>query len=430
MIRSYLLAGLVFLMGAGNALAAPVTHVTVQLTSAEAPIPLLVQKRIAASIQTVGNHVFLDKDDAEINASADSYKRVVDDIINRVLIGYTVDDINISAGPDTIMAVRVRPWGDTIHTVNVTVDYGSLPSMGVQMAAGDLHDIQPMVENLLIGLPVDSLDWANGVVKSVLENELIGMLPEFYPHIVITPGIHTEVQIYLMPQLPVIRNVNVILDAENLPKVIFLNTRKNIEQKYAGLEGLPITFVRRHERDILTDLQKTLAKQWVIKQYKLRVIPTVAIGENLEIHLKSETDFYDIQAGAYIDMNRNDKYHNRNISDEHTVIMAHVGRKVGQHHEFFTEVEFKPSSVKWDFIPGYFYRWGKTTTLGYQFETEDTSNHLWLKQNLGSRWGIRYDRDLTNRDNEFGLSYKLHEYVSLEYIVSDHDRWLRVIGYL
>ena len=186
------------------------------------------------------------------------------------------------------------------------------------------HDIQPMVENLLIGLPVDSLDWANGVVKSVLENELTGMLPEFYPHIVITPGIHTEVQIYLMPQLPVIRNVNVILDAENLPKVIFLNTRKNIEQKYAGLEGLPITFVRRHERDILTDLQKTLAKQWVIKQYKLRVIPTVAIGENLEIHLKSETDFYDIQAGAYIDMNRNDKYHNRNISDEHTVIMAHA----------------------------------------------------------------------------------------------------------
>ena len=58
-----------------------------------------------------------------------------------MLIGYTVDDINISAGPDTIMAVRVRPWGDTIHTVNVTVDYGSLPSMGVQMAAGDLHVI-------------------------------------------------------------------------------------------------------------------------------------------------------------------------------------------------------------------------------------------------------------------------------------------------
>jgi len=160
------------------------------------------------------------------------------------------------------------------------------------------------------------------------------------------------------------------------------------------------------------------------------VIPTVAIGENLEIHLKSETDFYDIQAGAYIDMNRNDKYHNRDISDEHTVIMAHIGRKVGQHHEFFSEVEFKPSSVKWDFIPGYFYRWGKTTTLGYQFETEDTSNHLWLKQNLGNRWGVRYDRDLTNRDNEFGLSYKLHEYVSLEYIISDHDRWLRVIGYL
>ena len=49
-----------------------------------------------------------------------------------------------------------------------------------------------------------------------------------------------------MPQLPVVRNVNVTVEAENLPKVIFLNTRRNLEMRYAGLEGLPVAFVRRH----------------------------------------------------------------------------------------------------------------------------------------------------------------------------------------
>jgi hypothetical protein len=430
MIRASVLAGLFVCAGFGMALAAPVTHVNVQVSSAETPIPMLAQKRIAASIQTVGNHVFLNKDDAEIRASADSYNRVVNDIINRVLIGYTVDDISISPGPETTMAVRIRPWGETIRSVHVTVDYGSLPPMGVKMANGDLQGVESMVQNLLIGLPVDSLDWANGAVKSVMETELMNMLPEFYPHITITSNADAEVKIYLMPQLPVVRNVNVIVDAENLPKVIFLKTRKNLEQKYAGLEGLPVNFVRRHEHDVLIDLQDSLAQQWVIKQYKLRVLPTLNIGENIDINLKSETDFYDIQAGAYIDMNRKDRKNDKDISDDHTVITAHVGRKVGTHHEFFSELEFKPASVKWNFIPGYFYHWGKNTMLGYQYETEDNSNHLWLRQHLGGRWGIRYDRDLTNEDDEVGLTYKLHEYISLEYIVSDHDNWLRIIGYL
>lgn len=43
---------------------------------------------------------------------------------------------------------------------------------------------------------------------------------------------------------------------------------------------------------------------------------------------------------------------------------------------------------------------------------------------------LRFDRDLTNQDDEVGLTYRIHEYVGLEYIVSDHDQWLRIIGYL
>ena len=33
-------------------------------------------------------------------------------------------------------------------------------------------------------------------------------------------------------------------------------------------------------------------------------------------------------------------------------------------------------------------------------------------------------------DYEVGLHYRVDDYVGLEYIVSDHDAWLRIIGYL
>lgn len=428
MIRSYVLTALVAVAAWGSAMAAPVSHVSVQVESVETPMPPLVHKRIAASLQTVGNHVFLNHDETEIQAGLSSYERTVNDIINRVLIGYTVEDISVKPGTDTVLSVHLRPWGETIRTVRTTLDYGSLPQMGIDMTAQDLSGVNSLVESLLTGLPVDALDWANGTVQSVMESEIEAMLPEFYPHITIVPGTTAEVHIYFMPKLPVVRNVNINVDADNLPKIIFLHARKNLEQHYAGLEGLPVAFVRRHENLLTADIQQQVQNQWVVRQYKLHVIPTLNIGENCKINLRSETDFYDIRAGVYLDMDRDKDPDDANKKDN-TVLTAHVGRKLG-HHEFFGEVEFKTASVDWNWKPGYFYRWDKSTTLGYQFETEDHSHHLWWRQRLGDYWQLRFDRDLTNRKNEIGLSYRVHEYVSLEYIVSDHDNWLRVIGYL
>lgn len=413
--------------GAGTAWAAPVGHVSVRVDSAAEAMPVLVQKRIAASIQTVGNHVLLNHDSGDIEQNYDAYERIIYDIVNRVLIGYTVDDIRIDPGADTMLSVQIRPWGDTIRTVSVTVDYGALPELGRQMADEDLRGASTLVENLLIGLPADALDWADGTVRAVMEREIEGLAPEFYPHITIEPGVDAKVSVYLLPKLPVVRSVDVDIEAENLPRVIFLSARKNIEQRYAGLEGLPVAFVRRHERDVQDDVKEQLARQWVIRKYKLRVDPAVRIDENMKIKLRSQTDFYDIQAGAYVDVGRDSDGRG---SDSDTVLKAHVGRKIGTHHEIYGQVEFMPGAVDWNVIPGYFYRWGKYTRIGYQYETDDDSSHVWLRQHFGKKWMLRLDRDLTNHDDEVGLTYRIHEYIGLEYVVSDHDKWLRVIGYL
>ena len=234
--------------------------------------------------------------------------------------------------------------------------------------------------------------------------------------------------VYFLPKLPVVRNVKVGVDSENLPRVLFFKMRQNIETRYEGLEGLPVAFVQRHERDIQEDLETAVAGQWAVKQYKLHVNPELTVGENMNIRLKSTTDFYDIRASAYIDMSRSGSNHHKD--EEDTVLNLHMGRKIGGHHELYGEVEFKPSTVKWNFIPGYFYKWGNKTTLGYQFETEDKSNHLWLRQRLNDKWGIRLDWDMTNHDEEIGINYRFHDYIGLEYILSEHDQWLRIIGYL
>ena len=81
-------------------------------------------------------------------------------------------------------------------------------------------------------------------------------------------------------------------------------------------------------------------------------------------------------------------------------------------------------------MPGYFYRFGRNTRIGLHHETKDDSNHWWIRQPLGADWQLRIDRDMTHHENEVGLMYRLHDYIGLEYIISDHDHWLRIVGYL
>ena len=335
-----------------------------------------------------------------------------------------MESIAIRPGSRTDLDVHIRPWGDTIRNVRFAVDYGALPKMGQELVDKDLEHAGDMAESLLIGLPVDALDWANGAVKSVLENELEERVPEFYPHIVIHGGPETDVTVYMLPKLPVVRNVRVAIKGDDVPKVIFLSARNQLERTYAGLDGLPVAFVRRHERDIAEALQGDVQRQWVVKNYGLHVTPSLSLGEDTAIDLTSQTAFYDIRGGAYIDAGRD------HSSDDDTVLMAQVGRKIGSHHEVYGAVKFMPSSLDWNFMPGYFYRFRSGTQAGYQFESLDDSQHLWLRQPLGGRWTLRYDRDLTHDDSEVGLHYRVDDYVGLEYIVSDHDAWLRIIGYL
>lgn len=290
-IRTVLLTVFAVCASLSSVTAASVEQVAVHVSSVEEAVPPLVQKRIAASIQTVGNHVFLNQDSDDIAGRSAEYERIINDIINRVLIGYTVESIAIKPGSRTDLDVRIRPWGDTIRKVNMTIDYGALPEMGQKLVDKDLANAGDMVENLLIGLPVDALDWANGAVKSVMETELETRVPEFYPHIVIRGGTETDVTVYMMPKLPVVRNVRVAIKGEDVPKVIFLSARNNLEHTYAGLEGLPVAFVRRHEQDVMAALSGDVQRQWVIKHYGLHVTPSLAVDEDTTINVMPETDF-------------------------------------------------------------------------------------------------------------------------------------------
>ena len=77
--------------------AAPIREVSVSVTGAGG-MPPAVEKRITASISAIGNHILVGKDESLFRSHESEYDKVLADIVNRVVVGYVVDDISAAYG--------------------------------------------------------------------------------------------------------------------------------------------------------------------------------------------------------------------------------------------------------------------------------------------------------------------------------------------
>ena len=170
-----------------------VERVDVSLSSSEGQIPPTVAKRIEASISAIGDRVLVGKQAQLFQLNAADYNKVLADIVNRVVVGFVVSDMQIDYGTDTRIRVVLQPVGDTIQTVETTIDYGNLSEEAVRLLQTYLSGIGPAMSDLLIGLPVDSVGWAESVSQSAGRSLLEQSLPEFQANIEVVPGTDTKV---------------------------------------------------------------------------------------------------------------------------------------------------------------------------------------------------------------------------------------------
>ena len=61
----------------------------------------------------------------------------------------------------------------------------------------------------------------------------------------------------------------------------------------------------------------------------------------------------------------------------------------------------------------------------------ESTNHVFARVPFGEKDDLRYDHEWGKKVNEYGLSYKIHNYITLEYVYNDEEgKWLRLIANL
>ena len=410
-------------IGSGTGLAATETvdKIVVTISADESP-PERIAKRMTTSIMTVGEQMLAGRSIVEVETNQAKYENLVRDIFNRVLVGYTVEQVSLSPGTSTGILVAVRPWGDVVRDVSLEIDMGGLSPEVMTLIKKDMGKVEDQVANVLIGLPVESVEWAGGISKTVIRELLAAQLPEFRSNLEITAGQQTTVKLSLIPTGPIINNVELSLRSRTIPNILLAEARPPVREAAEILRGLPVAFVERHKAYFSTEVQKTAAKHPLVKKYGLNLTPVVNPGVNTEITLDAETTKYRVTLEGSLDMGRE--------ADNNTLAKLHFGKFTGNRDEVFMEIKFIPDNLDWEFEPGWGHKFTKNTAAGLRVNVSERQSIFWLDHYLSPNWTLRLEDTPKTDYYEFGVRYKLHEFLSAEYVITEKENWLRLIANL
>ena len=384
------------------------------------PLPRKLALRIQASVHAVAEQVLLGRPVAVIEPKQAVYERMVREVFDRILIGYSVEMAVISVGEETQIALRLAPWGDVVEETSFFWDDSSFPPQGRKELHAKLETLKNILDEVLLGMPVDAADWGTGLARTVVREWFADQLPEFRPEVEVLVGKKTRVALVLTPQAPLVQNVQVTLRSHSLPNLLLYNVQKDLEQEGQGWLQLPAAFVARHEKALADQLLAKAATHSWVRQLGLQ-LRTVEVrpGPVTEVVLDAESRYYRVFAEGYLDMGK---------KNEATRVRLHAGWKAVPQGELFVEGDFFPNDVKNRWYSGAGWQISSQTEAGVKYKFQDGEKIFWMRQQLGGPWSLRLERYENKHASELGVRYRLHEFLSAEYVFTNEERWLRLIA--
>lgn len=398
-----------------------VENIIVKVKSSDVTPPLRVVKRIEASISTVGEHVLIGKKIEDIAANKASYERIIQDVFDRVLVGYSVQQVDLVPGTSVQILVTVVPWGEVVKDISLQLDLSAISPELHELIKKDMGNIEDSISNVLIGLPTDAVDWAGGVSRTVVRELVAARLPEFKADLDVSAGPRTQVKLILTPAGSTIKDVDIVMRSRTIPNILLWEARPQVEEAAKILRGLPVSFVQRHADFFRSRFDDKLAGHPATRRYGLSVQPEIKAGEDTIINITADTQKYKITLEGYLDMDK---------EQDNLAVKLHAGKHISKYDELFTEVTLIPNSMTWRFTPGWGRRIGSSTEAGIKYDVTQNHEIVWMNQQVNPKWSLRIERTPDTQNNEVGVRYRLHDFMSIEYIYDNHDRWIRMVGNL
>lgn len=400
--------------------AAPVERVEVHIDDNGSTSGVLLE-RMGKSMQVVAEQLFLDKDSVNINAACGDYERLLAEVGDRVLTGYQMERVSVNAGAVTYIDIHAAPWSAAVENVFVDMEFSGVEPGTAQLLEKRLPQLKDRIENILKGSSVDASDWAGGILRRMVRSEVETQLPEFKAAVdVVGEENRTVVQVVIYPVGQLVQNVKYSMTSESIPNLLLLDLKQRYAQKADALRGLPVEFVKRHQAELENLLLTDLKSEKSVKMHNLAPSIKLVPGSTLGVEIGMGSDKYKIWFEGYGDIGRDDD----NISGR-----AHIGKFISGRDEIFGEAGVTLDDVDWDFSAGWARHWGKAT-LSYMRRGPDGQNVYRGEYDFTSKWRLRTEYFSGTDTTEIAVRYRIHEFLSAEYVYSNDKPYFRIVGNL
>lgn len=384
-------------------------------------LPPLVQERMRQSIQAIAGQMMLGQHVAGIEAQRLQKEQVIREVFDKILVGYGVESVHVTAGENTIVKVGLLPWEDVIREIRteITVD-GMSPEIEA-MVRSDLAGVERVFDEALLGLPLAATDWTNGVLKRRLKEFMADHLPEYRVDFDVEPDAVTVVRVAVYPVLPVVRTIDLSMRSDTIPNLVLLDHRRILQDKADSLIGVPVSFVRRHGAILCEKLAEAVDEHPDFKHMGICTEVTLHPEEKLSVVSHSDTVDYRIRLEGMLDIGRKD-------TDEDMSFRLHAGRKLSRVDEVFLQMDFFPKNVRFQWQMGYTRALSSKGEISLRYDLNAKRYAVAASQRVMKDWLLRYEYRWSDHMGEVGIRYNLHDFLGVEFVADSGDPWLRLIG--
>lgn len=404
-----------------QAFSAPIEKVQVQVVDTNGGTSAVLLQKMSGSMQVVADQLFIDKDAETVTAAQQEYKRLLTEIGDRVFTGYELVDVQLAADSQTSIIMYAKPWSTTIVKPVIDLQFSGVEKETAALLYQQIPTLKQELEQAISGASVAAGDWAGGVLRRMVRQRVEQKLPEFRAAVdVVQENNSTVVQIVIYPVGQLVTDINYELRSEAIPNILLMELKYKYAAECDKLRGLPLAYVRRHQQALEQWLTDKLLAEKAIKQFALQPVVKLTPNTNMGVEIMINSDKYKIWFEGYGDIGRNEN----NLSGK-----AHIGKFISPKEEIFGEAEVVLDHVDWHFGTGYARYWGKSV-WSYMRRMPIGDNDYKLEYNLSPKWRLRAEHFSGDDRNEFGVRYRIHEFLSAEYVYGGDEFYLRIIGNL
>lgn len=404
-----------------QAFSAPIENVSVQVVDTNGGTSRILLDKMSGSMQVVADQLFLDKDDVAVSAAAEDYKRLLTEIGDRVFTGYELNGVQLEPGVYTKIVLYARPWNRIISRPVIDLQFSGVEPQTAELLQLRIPSLKRELEQAISGASEDAGDWAGGVLRRMVRRQVEASLPEFKAAVdVLQENGGTVVQVVIYPVGQLVRNVAYELRSEAIPNILLMELKYKYAAECDKLRGLPVTYVQAHKSELERSLTDKLLAEKAVRNFNLQPVVRLTPGADLGVNIMINSDDYKLWFEGYGDIGRDKD----NLSGK-----AHVGKFLSPRDEAFGEAEVILDDVQWRFGAGYARYWGKSV-WSYMRRMPVGDNDYKLEYNLSPKWRLRAEHFSGDDRNEFGVRYRIHEFLSAEYVYGGDEFYLRIIGNL